>query len=281
MAPDADERRLGPRLQRRDADHQVLARGRATRQPPAVVQLLGAERARVERADRRVARAAPAPCTCGTCRARRTSSRWRCRSSSRRRRSASRSARAPRCRRAGSAAGRARRRRRRAGSSMGSSSRASCGPRAHDARRRLLPPRARGARRSSARPTRRGRAAGRPRARSSTTSSARLMIALVSPAAIAIGRKAASSWWRSRQAEGDVRRAQAHVHAELVADEADRLERDRHGVGGGADGHRQRVDDDVLGRDAVVAGGARRSCARSPGAAAASRGCRSRRWPGR
>ena len=48
---------------------------------------------------------------------------------------------------------------------------------------------------------------------------------------------------------------EAHVHAELVADEADRLERDRHRVGGGADRHRQRVDDDVLGPDAVVAGG--------------------------
>jgi hypothetical protein len=59
----------------------------------------------------------------------------------------------------------------------------------------------------------------------------------------------------ARQPEGDVRGAQAHVHAELVADEADRLERDRHRVGGRADRHGQRVDDDVLRGDAMVAGG--------------------------
>ena len=81
------------------------------------------------------------------------------------------------------------------------------------------------------------------------------MIALVSPAAIAIGRKADAELVAARQAEGHVRGAQAHVHAELVADEADRLQRDRHRVGRGADRHGQRVDDDVLGSDAVVAGG--------------------------
>ena len=41
VAPDADERRLGPRLQRRHVDHEVLARGRAAGQPPAGAQLVG------------------------------------------------------------------------------------------------------------------------------------------------------------------------------------------------------------------------------------------------
>ena len=54
VAPDADERRLRPRLQRRHLDRQVLLRRRAAREPPAVLQLLDRERARVDRADRRV-----------------------------------------------------------------------------------------------------------------------------------------------------------------------------------------------------------------------------------
>ena len=84
-----------------------------------------------------------------------------------------------------------------------------------------------------------------------------------------------------RQAEGHVGRAERHVHAQLVADQriVSSVVVDRVGVG--ADGHGQRVDDDVLGRDPVVARDARRSSSRSPAAAAASRGCRSRRWPGR
>ena len=82
------------------------------------------------------------------------------------------------------------------------------------------------------------------------------MIALVSPAAIAIGRKAALRTWRCGQAERDVRGAEAHVDAELVADQADRLERGRDRLGVGADGHRQRVDHHVRGGDPVVAGGA-------------------------
>ena len=80
------------------------------------------------------------------------------------------------------------------------------------------------------------------------------MIALVSPAAIAIGRKAALRTWRSGQTEGDVGRAEAHVDPELVADQADRGQRDRDRIGGGADGHGQRVDDHVLGGDPVVVG---------------------------
>ena len=134
VAPDADERRLRPRLQRRHLDDEVLARRRPAGEPPAVAQLVGAERARVDRGRpaRRPRRSAP--CTSCTCRGRRTSSRSRCRSSSRRRRSACRSARAPRRRRAGSAAGRARRRRRRAGASVGSlaSRRAAAAAAAHD-----------------------------------------------------------------------------------------------------------------------------------------------------
>ena len=59
------------------------------------------------------------------------------------------------------------------------------------------PPGARGGRRSSSTPRRRGRAAGRPPGRSFTHTSAVLMIALVRPAAIAIGRKAALSTCRS------------------------------------------------------------------------------------
>jgi hypothetical protein len=55
------------------------------------------------------------------------------------------------------------------------------------------------------------------------------------------------------QPERDVRRAQAHVDAELVADHLDRVERDAHGLRVGADGHRQRIEHDVLRRDAVVA----------------------------
>ena len=55
LPPDADGRRLGARLQRRHLDHEVAARLRATRQAPAVAQLVGCERARVDRADRQLA----------------------------------------------------------------------------------------------------------------------------------------------------------------------------------------------------------------------------------
>ena len=41
VAPDADQRRLGARLQRRDLDDEVLAGAGAARQPPAVAQLVG------------------------------------------------------------------------------------------------------------------------------------------------------------------------------------------------------------------------------------------------
>ena len=50
VAPDADQRRLGPRLQRRHLDDQVPARAGAAGQPPAVAQLVGGERARVDAA---------------------------------------------------------------------------------------------------------------------------------------------------------------------------------------------------------------------------------------
>jgi len=56
------------------------------------------------------------------------------------------------------------------------------------------------------------------------------------------------------QPERRVRRAADHVHAELVADQPDRLEKERHCARLGADRHRERVDEHVLGRDAVVAG---------------------------
>ena len=51
---DADQRRLRPRLQRRHVHDEVLARGRPAREPPAFAQLVGAERARVDRAHRHV-----------------------------------------------------------------------------------------------------------------------------------------------------------------------------------------------------------------------------------
>ncbi len=54
VAPDADERGLRSRLQRRHLDRQVLERVRAAREAPAALQLLDGERARIDRADRRV-----------------------------------------------------------------------------------------------------------------------------------------------------------------------------------------------------------------------------------
>ena len=55
MPPDTDECRLRSRLERRDLDRQVLLHGRAAREPPSVLQLLDRERARIDRAQRRVA----------------------------------------------------------------------------------------------------------------------------------------------------------------------------------------------------------------------------------
>ena len=55
LAPDADGRSLGPRLQRWHVDHEVTTGLRAARQPPAVAQLVGREGARVDRADRQLA----------------------------------------------------------------------------------------------------------------------------------------------------------------------------------------------------------------------------------
>ena len=191
----------------------------------------GAERARVERADRHVAAERPAPCTSCTCRGRRRSSRSRCRSSSRRRRR-----RAARHAHLGAVGQEAQ------PDALGAvdrgrvvhrlaSARAAAAPRRHDGRRRLRRLRARGARRSSARPTRRGRAAGRPRARRSTTPRRVLMIALVSPAADAIARKAALSAWRSGRPK-DTFEAPRHMFTPSSSRiSADRLERDRHGLG--------------------------------------------------
>ena len=103
VAPDAGQRRLRPRLERRHLDDQVAARGRAAREPPALAQLIDGERARVERARpaRRPTRSARG--TSCTSRARRRSSRSRSRSSSRRRTRACRSGRGPPRRRAGTA----------------------------------------------------------------------------------------------------------------------------------------------------------------------------------
>ncbi len=95
VPPDSHERRLRPRLQRRHLDGEVFLRGRAAREPPAGLHLLDGERARVDRAQRRVTRRRRAPCTSCRCRGRRRSSRSRRRSSSPRRRSSCRRARAP------------------------------------------------------------------------------------------------------------------------------------------------------------------------------------------
>src|SRR5262249_18222876 len=51
MAPDAGQRRLGPRLERRHVDHEVLLGACPAREPPAGMQLVGRERARVHGAD--------------------------------------------------------------------------------------------------------------------------------------------------------------------------------------------------------------------------------------
>ena len=56
VAADADERRLGPRLQRRHGDDQILLGRRAAGEPPACLQLLDRERARVDRRQRLLAR---------------------------------------------------------------------------------------------------------------------------------------------------------------------------------------------------------------------------------
>ena len=78
------------------------------------------------------------------------------------------------------------------------------------------------------------------------------MIALVSPAYDASGEEGGAERVPARQPERDVRRAERHVQPELVADEADRLERRHDGLRIGADGHRERVDDDVLERDLLA-----------------------------
>ena len=58
----------------------------------------------------------------------------------------------------------------------------------------------------------------------------------------------------AREPERRVRGAAGHVHAELLADQPYRLDEQRDGTRLRADRHRERVDDDVLGRNAVVAG---------------------------
>ena len=55
VPPDAHERRLRPRLERRHLDHELAARRRAAGEPPAVVQLVGRERTRVDRRDGQLA----------------------------------------------------------------------------------------------------------------------------------------------------------------------------------------------------------------------------------
>jgi hypothetical protein len=56
VPPDADERSFGTRLERRHLDREVFVGVCATREPPAVLQLLDSERTRVDRADGRLAR---------------------------------------------------------------------------------------------------------------------------------------------------------------------------------------------------------------------------------
>ena len=80
------------------------------------------------------------------------------------------------------------------------------------------------------------------------------MIALVSPWLAAIARNAAPSVCRPGRPNDVFDGAAGRVHAELVAQQVQRLDEQRDRARLGADRHRQRVDDDVLGRDAVVAG---------------------------
>ena len=164
VAPDADQRRLGARLQRRHADHEVLARGRAAGQPPAVAQLVRAERARVDRADRRL----PAQHLHLALAARAVAAARRVDRDPVPARGVE-DRRPARHAHLGAVGQEAQQ------DALGAVGGAllvhrlllarELRARAHDAAA-AWPPRARGARRSSARPTRRGRAAGRPRARS-------------------------------------------------------------------------------------------------------------------
>ena len=81
-----------------------------------------------------------------------------------------------------------------------------------------------------------------------------LVIAEVRPEAIAIGRNAAFSAGAVRQPEADVRGAARRVHPELVLEPAEEPEHLAPGRAHRADRHHERVDDDVLARDAVILG---------------------------
>ena len=198
MAPDARQRRLRARLQRRHLDDQVAARAGAAGEPPAVAQLIGGERARVERSigdlagdDPDLALLAGAVAAAGRVdRDRRSSSRRRrsaCRSGTRtsapsgRNRSRTRSAPSPGC-----ASGSIARSRFLAGTPI-------------SLRPFLLGSRLARAVRGD--PARAPRIVAEQQVAAPHSLDARRravdMIALVSPAAIAIGRNAAFSTWRS------------------------------------------------------------------------------------
>ena len=81
-----------------------------------------------------------------------------------------------------------------------------------------------------------------------------LVIAEVRPEAMAIGRKAAFSAGAVREPEADVRGAARRVDAELLPQTSHDAEHLSPGVPERADRHDERVDDDVLFRDAVVGG---------------------------
>ena len=121
-------------------------------------------------------------------------------------------------------------------------------------RRPRLPPARRGMRGSSGRilVVAQQDVGGHDRVR--TPSAIGFVIADVRPLAIAIARNGAVDPLAVRQAEADVARAAGRVDVELVAQPAEDPEDLAAGRRHGPDRHQQRVDDDVLARDAVVRG---------------------------
>ncbi len=246
LPTDADGGRLRPgrRAAARRRRGRAAACG-AAGEPPAVGEL-GLARTRARRAARPGRRRRrSAPCTSCTCRGRRRSSRSRSRSTRPRRRPSRRAARAPPCPTARSAA-----RPGAAGAAAVAFAGARAAPRVtrHDAAAacacrcaaiQFMPHSSRPSSRSAAR-------------QASTVWAVRAsMIALVRPAYDASDEERGVQRVAAGQPERDVRRAERHVEAELVADAADRLERDDDRLRVGADRHRERVDHDVLQRDLV------------------------------
>ena len=260
VAADADQRRLRPGLQRRHLDRpgrRSTGARQASRQPARSSSRVNARGS--TRRDRHGAARQSVPCTSCRCRGHRRWSRSRRHSRTRRRRSSCPRGRASPCRRARSGCGRG-----------PAPSPRSAGSARSRRRCRLT---SGGGRRSSARPTRHARAGGRrPGRRRRTARERASMIALVSPWLAAIDRKAAFRTCRPGKAEGRVGRTAGHVHPELVADQARRLQEQRDGARLGADRHRQRVDDHIGREGCRDRRPPRRSCAQPPGGAPASIG---------